>query len=307
MQMRLRRLNTMFYTDTLFSKVTSLRGMNAAQVYANKDMVSVHPLASKASVDVSLQEFLERIGIPNAMISDGAAEQTGPNSKFRKLAQHLRIQMRMTEPYSLWQNKVERTIGTNMVWLSVPKRLWDYGLVYEGKLMSLISRSPEGRTGVERITGDTPDISEFMDFGFYDRMWYWGKPSDDNNPKMGRWLGVAHRIGSAMCYYVLSKTGKVLTRTTVQHVTLLEMATDDVKAKAEAFNVSLRGRLYDANFVTTDDVFVGHFLEDKVDREEDAIAEENAIEQDDFTGDACNQYVGAELMLPSGDGMIKGS
>jgi hypothetical protein len=155
--------------------------------------------------------------------------------------------------------------------------------------------------------GRYPGYLGVMDFGFYDRVCYWGKPGDNNNPKMGRWLGVAHRIGSAMCYYVVSETGKELAWTAVQHVAFLEMATDDVKTKAEAFNVSLWGRLEDANFSTADDRLVKHYLEDEVDGEEDVIAEENAKKQDNFTGVAHDQYVGAELMLPSGDGMIKGS
>jgi hypothetical protein len=55
MTMNLRRINTTLYTDTLISKVKSLRGMKVAQVYANDDMVSVHPMRSKADVDESLQ------------------------------------------------------------------------------------------------------------------------------------------------------------------------------------------------------------------------------------------------------------
>jgi hypothetical protein len=48
-----------------------------------------------------------------------------------------------------------------MVKKKVPRHLWDYGLVYEAEIMSRISRGPKGRTDIEMITGDTPDI----DFG----------------------------------------------------------------------------------------------------------------------------------------------
>ncbi len=34
--------------------------------------------------------------------------------------------------------------------------------------------------------------------------------------KLGRWLGVAHRIGQAMVYYVIPKSGVPLARSTVQ-------------------------------------------------------------------------------------------
>ena len=54
-----------------------------------------------------------------------------------------------------------------------PKRVWDFGMVYESDILSIISRVHEGRTGMERITGDTVDISEWTDFEFYDLCWYW--------------------------------------------------------------------------------------------------------------------------------------
>jgi hypothetical protein len=70
--------------------------------------------------------------------------------------------------------------------------------------MNLTARGRNGRTGHEEITGETPDISEYMDFDFYDWVWYWDTPDHDNSPKIGRWLGPLHRIVSD----VLLHTGK---------------------------------------------------------------------------------------------------
>ena len=60
-----------------------------------------------------------------------------------------------------------------------------------------MSSGSDNRTGIERITGDTTDISEWTDFTFYQTVWFWDKPFDTNNPNIGRWLGVSHRVGSA--------------------------------------------------------------------------------------------------------------
>ena len=49
-------------------------------------------------------------------------------------------------------------------------------------------------TSLEEITGETPDISEHLDFKFYD--WRWYNNADLGENKMGRWLGVSHRVGS---------------------------------------------------------------------------------------------------------------
>ena len=94
--------------------------------------------------------------------------------------------------------------------------------------MSIISRVNDSRTGMERIIGDTEDISELTDFEFYDLCWYWDTHNDWENSKIGRWLGVSHRIVSSLCYWILNDIGTVLARTTVQHVTRDEIAHIDI-------------------------------------------------------------------------------
>jgi hypothetical protein len=47
------------------------------------------------------------------------------------------------------------------------------------------TRSKRKRTGHEEVTGDTPDISEYIDFGFYDWVWYWDTP--DIRKRAPRW------------------------------------------------------------------------------------------------------------------------
>jgi hypothetical protein len=46
-------------------------------------------------------------------------------------------------------------------------------MVHIAKLMSMTGRGNNGRTGHEEVTGDMPDISEYVDFDFYDWVWYW--------------------------------------------------------------------------------------------------------------------------------------
>ena len=85
----------------------------------------------------------------------------------------------------------------------VPKRLWDFGLVYESELLSRMARGRDRRTGYEEVTRDTADISKWPDFEMYDLV-YWidrlNKPDTlDNVRRLGRWLGISHRVGSDMC------------------------------------------------------------------------------------------------------------
>ena len=50
----------------------------------------------------------------------------------------------------------------------VPKRLWDFGLIYESELLSWMAQGDDYWTGYEVVTGQTPDISKWLDFKFYD-------------------------------------------------------------------------------------------------------------------------------------------
>jgi hypothetical protein len=51
------------------------------------------------------------------------------------------------------------------------------------------------------ISGQTPDISEWLDFDFCDQVWYWDQKKMDMGDEQAQicwWLGIAHRIGSGM-------------------------------------------------------------------------------------------------------------
>jgi hypothetical protein len=152
-----------------------------------------------------------------------------------------------------------------------------------------------------------PDISEWLDFDF-DLVWYWDATHlvmTEDNPKLGGWLWVAHRVGSNMCYWVINKKGNVLARTTVQHVPALDLKSDQTREKADAFERTHHERLNDANFIANNAEAGGFYMEDVI-FNDDELTETNAIEQDDYTNDAYDQYVGAELLLPHGDKMVHG-
>ena len=59
-----------------------------------------------------------------------------------------------------------------MIKKQVPKRLWDFGLIYDSELLCCMAQGTDNRTGYEEVTGQTPDISEWLDFKFYDLVWW---------------------------------------------------------------------------------------------------------------------------------------
>ena len=325
MSLRYNRLNDRFYTDTLFAKVKSLSGKTCMQVFCNADFVYTHAMVSKSEAGEALHNFVQDVGVPTDLVSDLAGEQTGWKSDFVREANRLRIRQRGTEPMSQWQNKAERVIGElKKRWLrrkterNIPGRLWDYGLKWESEIMSRTARGPLERTGVERITGNTPDISEWIDFEMYDLVWFWDTmqrlkdPSEDGGSRrLGRWIGIAHRIGSDLCYWVLPETGVPMARTTVQHVTELDLKTDEIKEKVKVFESKLRERLRDENHIIkdTDGVENVSYIEDD-EQPDNEMAEENAPDLDDhledYTPESYDTLLNSELMLPHGDEMIRG-
>ena len=109
---------------------------------------------------------------------------------------------------------------------------------------------------MERISGNTPDISEWIDFEMYDLVWFWDTAKRLKDPsteggsrRLGRWIGIAHQIGSDLCYWVLPETGVPMARTTVQHVPELDLQMDEIKEKVKAFESKRREWLKNDNHI----------------------------------------------------------
>ena len=255
------RLQGTWFLDTLIAKVKSLLGNKCANVFTNGKFTKVVPMASRTEAGESLVDFTDDVGIPEVLVTDGATEFTGRHTDFIKQARRMRIKLHTAEQGRKNQNHAaEREIGflakrwkLRMQKKKVPRRLWDYGLVYEGELLSRMSRGDDGRSGYEQVTGNTPDISEWLDFEFYDLVWWIDRPNKpnvtDETKRLARWLGVSHRVGSDLCYWLITESGQVVSKTSVEHVTRDDYLQEDTKKKIEEFNKKLEERLDDTNFI----------------------------------------------------------
>ena len=59
-----------------------------------------------------------------------------------------------------------------------------------------------GRTPLEALTGETQEISQYLDFDFYHWVWF-KEDAVIVETKLGRFLGFSHHIESLMSYWVL--------------------------------------------------------------------------------------------------------
>ncbi len=64
MTLRHQRLYISFYSDTLFSGISSLHGNKCAQVTTNGKVIYVYIMASKSEAGDALSKFVQDAGIP---------------------------------------------------------------------------------------------------------------------------------------------------------------------------------------------------------------------------------------------------
>jgi hypothetical protein len=76
-QLRYNRLNSKFYSDTMFSSSVSVRGNTCGQIFVNDLNYSKFiPLKSKGDAGMALEELFQDVGVPTHMHTDGAKELT---------------------------------------------------------------------------------------------------------------------------------------------------------------------------------------------------------------------------------------
>ena len=174
---------------------------------------------------------------------------------------------------------------------------------------------------MERITGDTPDISEWIEFEFYDLCWFWDNQQDSSEPKLGRWLGVSHRVGNASCYWIFSNKENVIARKTVQHITKQEVAKPDIQQSIHDYHVSMNKSIGSEEFITDLDGMTNFINDDvEVDKtEDDDILDwleekcqglpkipdiDDLVDNSDRRkqADTYDQFLGAEAEIPNSSG-----
>jgi len=137
----------------------------------------------------------------------------------------------------------------------------------------------------------------------------------DDERLPAKWLGVSHHVGSDLNYCLLLRSGKIVSRTSVQHVTQSDMRDDILKKRIDEFEETLEEQLNDDNF-QSEETDVDFYLEDveiaednpnaPTDKEYGNMIQEEKKDVGEFDNDAYDRYLGAELSINGGDGEIRG-
>jgi hypothetical protein len=269
----------------------------------------------------TLREFVNDVGIPDNLICDLASEQDGTHTPMIKEFRQLRIKLHSAEKGHSIKNhhaeteitrELKRRWKARMVERQVPSRLWDYGIIYVAEILSITARLTTGCPGIEEVNGDTIDISEWLDFEFYDYVWYWDEKKvdmTDDQRLIGRWLGIAHCIGSYMFYWILTKAGHVIARSTVQHVITSDMSQKAIQERVKAFDMAIELRLADANLVQ-EESGVFYMDDEDTDEQNEMLIPTDAEYGDMITEprpeveevDVYDKYLNAEFIIHRADG-----
>jgi hypothetical protein len=321
-----KRLNGKFATDTAYGKIKSLRGNVGSQIYSHKCGFKVAypiPKVDGNHVGDTLTQFIGDFGVPEQLTFDGASVQTGPKTRFMDAVRRYEIKFHVSGPRRPNENPAEQSIHEIkkrwyriMLKKKVPPRLWDYGFTWVCETENLcanFSKHAHGRTPLEIITGETPDISEYLDFEFYDWVTFRSN-AGLGEVRLGRWLGVSHRVGRLMSYWILPDSGIPISASTVQRLTNDERSTDEVQERMSVFEDKVKAvfETQAADLTNSLHDVAGNKIIDHEDEDPDFFDEftrtidEAALAHADAdpsrtTEVGSDQYVGMELALPRGN------
>jgi hypothetical protein len=272
------------------------------------------PMRLKSEAPNALLEFIQNVGIPSQIQTDDAKELV--KGRWKEICQTHGIKQTQTEPYSPFQNRAEVNIRelkkqTRRLMSSTktPPHLWDLCTSYVAELRCLTAQplySLHGRTPFELITGNTPDISEYISHSWYDPVWYYDSTSfPDPTRHLGRWIGVAHNIGQAMCFWVLSSSGTPIARSTIQPISEAELRSNVVQKAISDFDQAIKEKIGgdptedslafeigsdELNKALADADEDGHFLPVEPDAEKP--------DADDYDEETYSKFTSAEVLLP---------
>jgi hypothetical protein len=205
-------------TDTWFSSEKDVSGATCAQIFVGMESFYtwMDGMKTESEGPSKLKKFIRQIGAPFALRNDNSKMQTGV--AFMDICNFYNIGTQTTEPHHPQQNPAENRIGTLknvtnrlMDRTGCPAFHWLRASIYCCMLLNVVAhRQLLWRTPTEVCLGYTPDISPFLQFEFYEDVYYYDNDSKGfPTPKelKGKWGGPTQNCGSMMTYWIWPESG----------------------------------------------------------------------------------------------------
>jgi len=253
------------------------------------------------------------------MVCDDSKEQH--SNDFRRKLREADCHLCTTEPYLPWQQATEgciwelkRGVSCQMLSTGFPKALWDHCLVLQALIRSCTSNDiymTNGQVPETIMTGSTADISHIAEFARYNWVMF-----HDNTPTfldevltLGRYLGLALDVGSALTANILKANGQFVAGSTLRHLNLTDQELADpvhshLRSSFDQFITNCLGPNCSINdFPDPEDLTPDPAYYDDDGFMDDPNEGTVKIMQ---TPEAGDNYISAEVMLPKGGTMSRG-
>ena len=221
-------LNETVATDTFFSSVPGIGGTTCAQVFYGlvSHYINIFPMRTESNALQALQDFMRYEGLPLTIRSDNSRTQRYNRAWVELLRTYL-IPAEFSEPHNQQQNPVEMRA---IKWLKeniqviqrrtgAPMQVWGYIAKYVADIHNITADETLGwKTPHFVRKGAMPDISPYIQFTFYEEVYYLDTQEKFPNSKelKGWWIGVAHHVGDHMCFEILNENEQVIERSVVR-------------------------------------------------------------------------------------------
>ena len=316
--LRYPRIRGTFYADIMEPKVKSVDAQNYAHIIGNgHGYTKVYPMERKNESIYALDDFVKKVGIPEVLLCDNDTTMEGWNEWKRRIRKYA-IEPKYTEPYSPFQNKAEldirelkRMVRRFQDKTRSPRRLWNYLVHLCARIRSFMAGShPDlfGRCAFEQVHGWTPDISLYVMHGWYEVV---SNLDNDNERKLGCWLGPAEDYGGGDAVFLLPKSARPIVRSTFWALTPEERT--DRKEEIEELLKSINEKIGDkkTNEEVADELGPDQFpLVDVFGDWNDASGGDDDLRRsdaDEYTPEAFDQYLTAEIVTDRGGDILRGT
>jgi Reverse transcriptase (RNA-dependent DNA polymerase) len=234
------RRNESVACDIVYADVPAIDdGSIAAVIFVGIDsqVTDIHGIKSDKQFVNTLEDCITQRGAPHKLISDSA--QVIVSDKVKDILRTLCIDSWQSEPYNQQQNAAERRYQTikraaNRILdrSGAPPYTWLLCLQYVCYLLNHTYNENIHGVPIQRLNGDTPDISVLLRFHFWQKVYYRNVdvafPSDSVE-NVGHIVGISEHCGHALTYRVLNTaTLKVIHRSSIRPA-----STSDPNLRAE--------------------------------------------------------------------------
>ena len=215
-------------TDTVFAGTQAIgtNGQKMAQIFVGRKslVIGIHGMHKKSQYPDVLMDEIRTRGAMKQIISDSAREET-TSARVKEILRTLVIDDWQSEPNYQHQNfaehrwqHIKRHVNWYMNWRNVDPGMWLECLKWVADIMNHTAEETLGwRPPLEVLTGRTIDISPFLYFLFWDKVYferyddesYSNQIGDRKSSEVpGRFVGIAWNVGHAITFKVLTEDSR---------------------------------------------------------------------------------------------------